>query len=121
LVCASDLRPLTPNAQVRLGQPLLAASLNDSAAAIGASLQRNLLRTSSKGAAAQCVPAAPACFGDAVGAPPNATSLHATMLPAAVDGALPSALLPELLPFLLARAARRGLGTHGLEQPRATL
>lgn len=94
----------------RLGRPLLAASLNASAEAIGASIQRELLRTG-----AQCSPAAPACFGDSVGAPTSATSLHATMLPVAVDGALPTEALPRTLPFLLARAARRGLETHGLE------
>jgi hypothetical protein len=37
------------------------------------------------------------------------------MLPASVEGALPTALLPELLPFLKARAVRRGMETHGLE------
>ena len=88
----------------------LVTVLNRSAAALGASLQRELLRTG-----AACVPAAPACFADAVGAPPSATSLHATMLSAAMVDALPDTLLARLLPFLLARAQRRGLATHGLE------
>ena len=97
----------------RLGRPLLARSLNDSAARIGLSLQRELMRTSSD---TQCTPAAPVCFGDAVSAPENATSLHATMLPVAIEGVLTPAMLPQFLPFLLARSARRGLETHGNHQ-----
>ena len=97
----------------RLGRPLLARSLNDSAAGISLSLQRELMRTSS---ATQCTPAAPMCFGDAVSAPENATSLHATMLPVAIEGVLPQATLPQFLPFLIARSARRGLNTHGNHQ-----
>jgi hypothetical protein len=97
----------------RLGRPLLAQSLNDSAASISLSMQRELMRT---GSALQCTPAAPVCFGDAVSAPENATSLHATMLPVAIEGVLPSTMLPQLLPFLLARSARRGLETHGKDQ-----
>ena len=97
----------------RLGRPLLAQSLNDSAAGISLNMQRELMRT---GSAFQCTPAAPVCFGDAVSAPENATSLHATMLPVAIEGVLPSTMLPQLLPFLLARSARRGLETHGKDQ-----
>ena len=97
----------------RLGRPLLAQSLNDSAAGISLSMQRELMRT---GSASRCTPAAPVCFGDAVSAPENATSLHATMLPVAIEGVLPSTMLPQLLPFLLARSARRGLETHGKDQ-----
>jgi hypothetical protein len=37
------------------------------------------------------------------------------MLPAAVDGLLPSAALAQVLPFIMARAVRRGSETHGLE------
>ena len=95
----------------RLGRTSLAKELNASAAAIAENLQRELMRTGS--AAARCFPAAPACFDDALGATGNATSLHATMYPMAM--ALPSAVLPQVLPFLMARAQRRGLETHGLE------
>jgi hypothetical protein len=81
----------------RLGRSLMAKSLNASAAALATNLQRELLlRTTTTSGTAfsnhslveegeqpqQCTPAAPACFSDAVGAPPNTTSLHATMLPA---------------------------------------
>lgn len=94
----------------RLGRPLLAQSLNTSADGITANLQRELIR---RGSATKCSPPAPACFGDAVSAPDNATSLHATMVPAAIEGLLPAEILPQLLPFIQARSARRGLNTHG--------